>query len=124
VSLGAVRMAAISASGVEVALSLAVANPNARSIEIASLDFTVEINGIPAVDARTREPVAIAAGAAGEVTVMAKSNFANWTTIARRLSGKSSLDYVITGTARIEGVTLPFSRRGEIGAAALLGRPS
>jgi LEA14-like dessication related protein len=124
VGLEAVRVTSITASGVEVALSLDVENPNARAIRIDGLDFTIEVSGIMVADGHTLEPVEIAGSGSGLAKIMATSSFANWSAVARRLAGRTSIDYVITGTAQVNGSALPFSRRGAIDTSALLGRHS
>jgi LEA14-like dessication related protein len=106
---------------VQLALELQVHNPNDVAVELAGLETSVRLEGVPVGQARLARPVTLAAlgetridldvrADVGAVLPLLAGGFA---------TGRSAFDYEIAGVAVLaDGRRFPFTRRGRTGAAA------
>ncbi len=123
-TLSSVQMTGLTSEGVTVRIVLDLANGNAQEIRVDALDFSVMVAGVTVASAHSNEPVLLPASGTGQASISATSEFVKWSSAMRRLAGKTSLDYEISGVASVNGRTLPFSRHGEMNTNALSGKPS
>lgn len=70
-----------------------VSNPNAFSIALGALDYQLSVNDASVLDGRQDEGASLAAGAATEVTLPLRLDFAEAMELVSGLRGRESLEY-------------------------------
>ena len=121
VTLASLRMATITSEGLAVTVILDLDNANAQDISVEALDFSVVVSGVTVATAHSDEPIMLAGNGSGHASISGRADFARWTAAFRQVLAKPSFDYQITGTARVNGRVLPFTRRGELKTGAMMG---
>ena len=126
------RVDRLTAVDAQFTVTLTLANPNDRDLNVDAIDATVRIEDVPVGVARLTSPVRLAARGEAPVALAVRAGLADAlqaaAAIARRAegSGASPLTarYAVSGFATLEGgIVLPFSRSGELMLPALAPRP-
>jgi LEA14-like dessication related protein len=115
VSLEAVRVARIVDARAEVSLKLRLTNPNDTELALKALEYEVKLDGREAATGRTTRVEPLPAGGEGAVEISGQVDVAAVATAMMALGSQLPVSYAIKGIATLQnGLTLPFSRKGEI----------
>lgn len=111
-------------------VTLALANPNDRDISVNAIDAVVRIEDVSVGTAQLVAPIRLAARGEAPVALTVRAGLADAlraaAAVARRAEtgGASTARYAVTGTAVLDGgLSLPFSRSGELALPARLMAP-
>lgn len=113
-------------------VTLTLANPNDRDIQVDAIDAAVRIEDVPVGVARLAAPVRLAARGEAPVALAVRAGIADalraGAAVARRVEAAGSTAptarYAVTGTAVLDGgLSLPFSRSGEFALPARMMAP-
>ncbi len=111
-------------------VTLTLANPNDRDINVNAIDAAVRIEDVPVGMAQLAAPVRLAARGEAPVMLTVRAGLADAlraaAAVGRRAEagGPSTARYAVTGTAVLDGgLSLPFTRSGEIALPARLQAP-
>jgi LEA14-like dessication related protein len=111
-------------------VTLMLANPNDRDINVNAIDAAVRIEDVPVGAAQLAAPVRLAARGEAPVALTVRAGLADAlraaAAVARRAeaAGSSTARYAVTGTAVLDGgLSLPFSRSGEFPLPARMMAP-
>ncbi len=108
-------------------VTLTLANPNDRDIQVDAIDAAVRIEDVPVGVARLAAPVRLAARGEAPVALAVRAGIADAllaaAAVARRVERAGATAptarYAVTGTAVLDGgLSLPFSRSGEFALPA------
>jgi LEA14-like dessication related protein len=101
---------------------MAVRNPNAFPLEVATLDYALAINDKAVAAGALPRGVALAANATTVVDADLRIDFAAFRTAMDGIVRRSTVRYELTGTAVLrDGTRLPFKRGGEIDPLKIRG---
>ena len=111
-------------------VTLTLANPNDRDINVNAIDAAVSIEDVAVGTAQLVAPIRLAARGEAPVALTVRAGLADAlraaSAVVRRAeaSGPSTARYVVAGTAVLDGgLTLPFSRSGEYPLPARMTAP-
>jgi len=122
VEVDTVSFAVAPVGEVRLRVSLDVTNPNAYDIPIASIDATFRLEDTVVATATLANPVTLPASGKTFVEIEARPDFAAMRQVMERVLRRMSAHYEVTGAAVVQnGVRLPFTKRGEVALADLLG---
>ena len=128
VALRAISIERIGPDDARLTVVLDLDNPNDRDVALDALDFTLKFVGATVASGRLSQPLRLPARGRSRAEVgtttpsaalfAAMRAAADASTDAR---GERSFAYEIAGTAVVDGVPLPFARRGQKNVADWLG---
>ena len=113
-------------------VTLMLANPNDRDINVDAIDATVRVEDVPVGVARLTTPVRLAARGQAPVALTVRAGLADALRAAAAVAKRAEAGggapltarYAVTGTAVLEGgLSLPFSRSGELALPARMQAP-
>ncbi len=111
-------------------VTLMLANPNDRDINVNAIDAAVRIEDVPVGVAQLAAPVRLAARGEASVVLTVRAGLADAlraaAAVARRAEagGPSTARYAVAGTAVLDGgLSLPFARNGELALPARMLAP-
>jgi LEA14-like dessication related protein len=119
VEFAGVRVALFQLGDVRLRVALDVHNPNAYALSVASIDAEIKINGVSLANAALPAPATLPAATTSRVDLELRTAIDKLVGVLDRLPQTGTVPYEISGTAVVQdGWRLPFSRRGELPAAA------
>ncbi|MEP7329860.1 MAG: LEA type 2 family protein [Betaproteobacteria bacterium] len=113
-------------------VTLTLANPNNRDLNVDAIEATVRIEDVPVGVARLTSPVRLVAYGEAPVALAVRAGLADAlraaVAVAKRAEAggttPATARYAVTGTAVLEGgMALPFSRSGEFALPARMTAP-
>jgi len=111
-------------------VTLTLANPNDRDINVNAIDAAVRVEDVAVGTAQLVAPIRLAARGEAPVPLTVRAGLADAlraaAAVARRAEagGPATARYAVTGTAVLDGgLSLPFTRSGEIALPARMQAP-
>lgn len=128
VTLESVRVLRLADAKASLSLTLRLTNPNPFDLSVAGVDFQVDLDSRPAVNARSVRMDPLPPGGEAKVELAGSVDVTVVATALMTLGTQLPVEYVLRGTVTLrDGTALPFSHKGEIPVArferALGARP-
>jgi LEA14-like dessication related protein len=129
VSVESVRVDRMTGAEAIFAVTLNLANPNARDIAVDAIDARLSIEDVPVGGATLKSPLRLPGNGEATATLQARAGLAAVLLVAAEIAQRAqeqrgaaqstSVRYAVAGTATLDGgLTIPFSRTGEIRIAS------
>jgi LEA14-like dessication related protein len=123
VVLEGVRVVRVTPADTRLGIALSVHNPNPFDIAVAQVEATLNLENDALLTGTLVAPVRLLAGSDTRVEIETRTDFLAIANAIERLTRQRDLRYDVIGSATMEdGRRLPFTRRGELPAAAWLKR--
>ena len=118
VAVESVRVLGLADARASLSVGLRLTNPNDFGLAVDAVDFQVELDGRPAVDAHSVRIDPLPAHGDAKVDLAGRVDVTAVANALMTLGTQLPVGYVLRGTARLpDGTALPFSRTGEITVA-------
>jgi LEA14-like dessication related protein len=122
VQLSALKLQNISFSGADLLLKLKVDNPNGWSMNVNSMNYTLNINGTKWLSGTSTQNMSLAEHQESTIDIPFSLNFMEMgRSIYNLLTGEKTLSYTLTGAADLKSslplvgsFNLPFDKSGQI----------
>jgi LEA14-like dessication related protein len=122
VELAGLRVTRLAPADTRLRVALTVRNPNAYALGLSALDATMTIEGERFATGALVAPVTVAASGEARVELDVRTDLFAVAVVTDRVSKERKARYELTGSAVVQdGMRLPFTRRGELPVADLLG---
>ena len=121
-TLDSITFARIAPDGAQLSLLLAVRNPNAFPLEVATLDYALTIDEKPVAAGALPRAVSFVANGTTFVDADLHIDFAAFRTAMDGIVRRGTVRYELSGAAVLrDGTRLPFKRGGDIDPTKIKG---
>jgi LEA14-like dessication related protein len=117
-TLETLRILRIADGKADLSLRLRLVNPNNHDLTIDTVEIEVTLDGRPAAESRSIHVDRIPAGGEARIDMAGRVDVSAVATALMSLGSQLPVDYLVKGTATLQGGgVIPFARKGQIPVA-------